>query len=121
MTLNIPTGATTARITFNTPNLTGNHYLAIQSKYGKEVYAWVMTLITSNNRYSEFEINITEAERKEHINAIYDYEVQNLALEVVETGLLKYITEEGGATGTTPFVSSNENREAPTYYRPQYD
>ena len=37
-----------------------------------------------------------------------------------KTGLLKYITEEGGATGTEPFISSNENREATTYYRPQY-
>ena len=124
MTIHIPTGATTLNVSFNTPNLTGTHYLAIQSQYGKDYWSWEMTPVSSNNRYSEFTINITEAERKEHINAIYDYEVQRLEGQtqiVVETGLLKYVTDEGGATGTTPFVSSNENREAPTYYRPQYD
>lgn len=120
MTLNIPTGVTTLNVSFNTPNLTGTHYLAIQSQWGKEVWSWEMTPVTSNDRYSEFLISITEAERKEHINAIYDYEVQDGSGNVMETGLLKYITEEGGSTGTTPYVSDNENREAPTYYRPQY-
>lgn len=120
MTLYLPTGATTARVSFNTPNLTTTHYLAIQSQASDEYWSWIMTPITANDRYSEFEINITEAERTAHINAIYDYEVQNQALEVVETGLLKYITEEGGSTGTVSYQSNNENRAAVTYYRPEY-
>ena len=123
MTLYLADGQTVANVTFNTPNLTGINYLVIQSQYGKEVYNWVMTLVSSNDRYSEFQINISEAERAEHINAIYNYEVQQIINNqqvVIETGLLKYITEEGGAMGTEPYISSNENREAPTYYRPQY-
>ena len=120
MTLYLPTGATTALVSFNTPNLTTTHYLAIQSQASDEFYSWIMTPIEANDRYSEFEINITEAERTAHINAIYDYEVQDLAQNVVETGLLKYITEEGGSTGTTAYQSNNENREAVTYFRPTY-
>ena len=124
MTLYLADGQTVANVTFNTPNLTGTNYLVIQSQYGKEVYNWVMTLVSSNDRYSEFQINISEAERAEHINAIYNYEVQQIINNqqvVIETGLLKYITEEGGAMGTEPYISSNENRDAVTYYRPQYE
>jgi len=120
MTLYLPTGATTAQISFNTPNLSTTHYLAIQSQASDEYWSWELTPVTSNNRYSEFVINITEAERTAHINAIYDYEVQDGSANIIETGLLKYITEEGGSTGTTPYQSNNENREAVTYYRPTY-
>jgi len=126
MTIYIPSGATTARISFNTPNLSGNdYYFAIQSQYAKEYWAWSLTPITSNDRYSEFEITITEEERAEHINAIYNYELQlveGTVQTIIETGLVKYITEEGGATGTTPYIapSAEENREATAYYRPQY-
>ena len=123
MTLYLADGQTTANVTFNTPNLTGTHYLTVQSQYSNEYWSWIMTPVLSNDRYSEFTINIIEAERTYHINAIYNYEVQQIVDNqqvVIETGLLKYITEEGGATGTETFISSNENREAPTYYRPQY-
>ncbi len=124
MTLYIADGQTTANVSFNTPNLTGTHYLAIQSQYSNEFWSWEMTPVTSNDRYSEFQISITLAERTAHINGIYNYEVQYINAQneqvVVESGLLKYITEEGGSNGTTAFVSNNENRDAVTYYRPAY-
>jgi len=119
MTLYIPENATSIRVSFNTPNLNTQHILAIQSQYNKNVYAWILTPIESNDRYSEFEIDIDAAERLEHINAIYNYEVQKDGI-VLERGLLKYITEEGGSNGSIEYVSDNETKEATQYYRPQY-
>lgn len=120
MTLYIADGQLTVNVSFNTPNLTTAHVLVIQSQYGKDVWYWDMTPVIATNRYSEFVIEITEPERLAHINAIYNYEVQDTAFNVVESGLLKYITEQGGSNGTTAFISNNENREAATYYRPAY-
>jgi hypothetical protein len=124
MTLYIADGQTTVNVSFNTPNLTGTHYLTVQSQASNEYWSWVMTPVLSNNRYSEFTINIIDPERTYHINAIYNYEVQYINAQneqvVVESGLLKYITEEGGSNGAIPYVSPNENRDAVTYYRPQY-
>lgn len=119
MTLYIPENTTSIRISFNTPNLNGDYVLAIQSQYNKNVWFWNMTLVESNDRYSEFEIDITSTERLAHINAIYNYEVQKDGV-VVESGLLKYITEEGGSNGAVAYVSDNETKEATQYYRPEY-
>tara|TARA_R110000772_G_scaffold208154_3_gene318635 strand:+ start:414 stop:773 length:360 start_codon:yes stop_codon:yes gene_type:complete len=119
MTLYIPTGATSLTLSFNTPNLDTEHILAIQTQWGKDVHAWILYPLTSNDRYSEFTIGITADERLQHINAVYDYEIQKDGVPI-ETGLLKYISEEGGSTGTDAYISNNENREATTYYRPIY-
>ena len=92
---------------------------ALGQKLFDRIEAWILTPIESNDRYSEFEIDIDAAERLEHINAIYNYEVQKDGI-VLERGLLKYITEEGGSNGSIEYVSDNETKEATQYYRPQY-
>ena len=119
MTLYIPTGATTGTLSFNTPNLAGDHDLAIQSQWGKGVWSWALTLLETNDRYTEFALSFTEDERKAHINGIYNYELQQSGA-VVESGLLKLVVEEGGSTGTVGYVSNNDDREATVYYRPEY-
>jgi len=120
MTLFLPTDAVTGTLAVNTPNLTpGTYYLAVQSQYNKNVWAWELTLLSSNERYSEFSYVISEDERKAHINGIYNYELQS-ETSVIEGGLLKMITEEGGSTGTQEYVSDKETTEAYTYYRPEY-
>lgn len=119
MTLYIPSNATTGRVSFNTPNLTGDHDLAIQSQWGKEVWAWTLTLVQSNDRYSEFELTFIEAERKAHINSVYDYELQQDGV-VIESGLLKIVVQDGGSFNEVQYISDNEDREADVYYRPEY-
>ena len=119
MTLFIPTGATTGTVSFNTPNLSGGHDLVIQSQWGKEIWAWSLTLLETNDRYTEFRLSFTEAERKAHINGIYNYELQQDGA-VIESGLLKLVVEEGGSFGTSEYISDNEDREATVYYRPEY-
>lgn len=121
MTLNIPTGATTKNVSLNIPNASGTYYFVIQSQALKEYWYWEMTIVETNDRYTEFQLTIIPEERLNHFNGIYNYEIQKDG-EVVQSGLVKYITEEGGATGFEPYVSTpeDENREGTVYYRPQY-
>lgn len=122
MTLFIPLNALTAFVSFNTPNITGpGHYMVLTSQYdNKDTFNFDLTAVTATNRYSEFLINITEADRTGHYNGIYNYELRDASHVVIESGLIKYTTEEGGSLGTTSYQSNNENREAVTYFRPEY-
>ena len=39
---------------------------------------------------------------------------------IKELGMYKLICEDGGDINTKPYISNNEQREADTYYRPNY-
>lgn len=121
MTLYIPTGATTKNISLNIPNASGDYFFVIQSQALKEYWYWQMSVVSTNDRYTEFEMAIIPEERVNHFNGIYNYSIQKDE-QIIQEGLVKYITEEGGATGTTPYTSTTEveNREGTVYYRPQY-
>ena len=119
MTLYIPTSATTGNVSFNVSNVSGTHELKITSQYGKEVTTWALTLVETNDRYSEFTLDFTEAQTKAHSNGIYNYILLQDG-ETINSGLLKLIIENGGSNDTVEYISDNDNREAPTYYRPEY-
>lgn len=121
MTLYIPTGATTVNVSLNIPNASGTNLFVIQSQALKEYWYWEMTIVETNDRYTEFQLNIIPEERVNHFNGIYNFSVQR-DQQIIYEGLVKYITEEGGSNGTVSFVSTpeDENREGTVYYRPQY-
>jgi len=80
-----------------------------------------MTLVTTNDRYSEFTIsnggNQTFGDK--HGNGMYNYVVKENT-GVIDSGSLKLIFSPGGGTGTQNYISDNENREAVVYYTPDY-
>ena len=120
MTFYLPTGATDFTFSSNLPNLSGSYYLAVQSRYNKNVWAWALNIEETNDRYTKFSLTISEQEREGHYNGVYDYEIQDGSANVLESGLLKWINEAGGSMNTVSYTSDNENREAYQYYRPNY-
>jgi hypothetical protein len=119
MTLYIPSNTTFGQVSFNTPNLSGDYDLVIQSQWGKEVWVWSLVLLETNDRYTEFTLTFTSDEQKAHVNGIYNYQLQQDG-NVIESGLLKLVVEDGGSFGTTEYISDNDDREATVYYRPEY-
>ena len=119
MTLYIPNGATNKSITFNTPNLIGSHTLKLISLYNKNEINWDLTLSQSNDRYSEFDMSISADDRLGHLNGIYTYHLLD-GETLIEYGLMKYISAQGGSNGTQPFISNKEELFADTYFRPTY-
>ena len=120
MTFYLPTGATTYEFSSNLPNLSGALVLAVQSRYNKNVWAWDLEIVETNDRYTKFRINLTAQEVAGHYNGIYDYEIQDASQNVLEAGLMKWINEDGGSMNTVSYTSDNESREAYQYYRPNY-
>jgi hypothetical protein len=121
MTFYLETGATTKEISTNITNLTpSTYYLAVTSQYNKNTWSFALTIVESNARYTKFSLPISASDREGHYNGIYDYEIKNIAGDIYDSGLLKWISEEGGSTNIEPYISNNENREAGQYYRPNF-
>ena len=124
MTLKFTTGTTSYSITFDIENASasGQWKLDLSSQLSNTLWkSYDLTLQNTNRRYTEFTFTIDNATTLEHINGIYNYEVYNTdAPTVVYSGLMKVVSGDGGTTGTTAYVSNNEDREAVVYYRPNY-
>ena len=124
MTLKFTTGTTSYSITFDIENASagGQWKLDLSSQLSNTLWkSYDLTLQTTNRRYTEFTFTVDNATTLEHINGIYNYEVYNTdAPTVIYSGLMKVVSGDGGTTGTTAYVSNNEDREAVVYYRPNY-
>ena len=119
MTLYIPTDATEYEFAVNLPNASGANYLVIQSQYNKNVWAWALTIVETNDRYTLFKMDVTEQERTGHFDGVYNYQIQDATPTVLVDGLMKWINEEG-AQKIVSYVSNNEIAEANQYYTPNY-
>lgn len=119
MTLYIPSDATSGNISFNVSNCSGLHQLKLTSLYGKEIFTWDLTIVETNDRYTEFSLSFTEQQRSAHLNGVYEYTILK-AGAYVQHGLLKLVIENGGSPDTVEYISNNEDRQAPVYYRPEY-
>ena len=105
---------------FNQPNATGAWKLVLQSQYSKkDVLDVDLTIYETNQRYSEFYFFAPDGFYNEHLEGVYDYFLTREGVSI-ETGNMKLVITPGGETGTTPYISDNENRKADTYYRPTY-
>tara|TARA_R110000796_G_scaffold33764_3_gene87327 strand:- start:3263 stop:3652 length:390 start_codon:yes stop_codon:yes gene_type:complete len=114
---------------WNIPNLNGDTAnngwnLVFKSQHSNmEVDLNVITLsVTGNDRFSKvnFAIIPPAIPAAQHINGIYEVELSNTSLGLSYKQVVKLITNTGGTTGTTPYISNNEDREAIVYYKPEY-
>lgn len=120
MTIYITDVDTMVSVAFNTPNLADSLTFTLTSQWSNtETVSVPLTLVESNDRYSEFFFTVPADLANEHKNGIYDYQLLD-GLNVVESGLCKLILEPGGTYGTEEYISNNDDREADVYYRPEY-
>tara|TARA_R110002124_G_scaffold215889_2_gene381749 strand:- start:759 stop:1118 length:360 start_codon:yes stop_codon:yes gene_type:complete len=117
-------------ITFNNTDLTYNFFingdfplangLKFMSMHSNTpLFDVDATVLIANTRYSQLEFTLSELIGLKHVEGIYRYIVFEDGVSVQE-GVVKVFTTPGGTTGTEPYISNNEDREATVFYRPQY-
>jgi hypothetical protein len=78
-------------------------------------------VITTNSRYTKCTFSTAALDlTDQHINGVYEARLYNDVLGLEYKQLVKIITSPGGSTGTKPYISDNEDREAIVYYKPEY-
>ena len=89
-------------------------------------YSYVDGTAFINDRYAKWEIELGNAFAESHKNGYYQM-VMSLPIgtdKPVAVGkvqnVIKIICKPGGDTNTKPYISNNEDREADTYFRPNY-
>lgn len=112
-------------IIVNEPNLTttaGFYRFKLQSQYSKKFLVnQTVTVHTTNDRYSSFNITIDNTLINSHTNGMYWYILEKVSdSSLIEKGIAKVITSPGGGTDFVEFVSNVDNREADVYFRPNY-
>ena len=77
--------------------------------------------IFTNDRYTRVTFStLFQDLALRHVNGIYEAELYNETFGLSYKQLVKLITSPGGSTGTKPYISDNEDREAIVYYKPEY-
>lgn len=120
--MTITVSATEFEFYINTPDLAlGDVSFDIKSQLSNDlIVTTTASVIDSNDRYSTISVTLNEEIQSKHYNGIYEYTVYSNE-NIYDTGLLKITTEPGGSTGTRPYVSNNEDRQAKVIYRPAYE
>lgn len=133
MTLKIyPSTDVESVLYWNVPNLPGlvsstdhNWQLSFKSQWSNTVLFIIsdpaLLGIVTNDRYTQCAFYTTSDDLADrHVNGIYEAELYNEVLGLSHKQLVKLITSPGGSTGTKPYISDNEDREAIVYYKPEY-
>lgn len=84
--------------------------------------------ITSNKRYSRWFADTSSIPnfKDQHRNGFYQmcttppFPVDQPTVGITNQGMIKLIFEPGGQINKVEYVSNNEQREADTYFRPNY-
>ena len=122
MTLEVPESNLIREFSSNLANLVvGSYTFTLTSQYSHQPLELPITLLSSNARYSTFEVTFPVGFGDSHKNAIYNYDI-SLSGTSLEKGLVKIITEPGGGLGTTNYTSTpaTEERVADVFFRPNY-
>lgn len=96
----------------------GNNPLVITSQYSQKVVLtiqpadWFFGI--TNARFEEIVATVPSTFKDEHQNGYYTWTIGTYS------AIVKIITQPGGGSGEVEYISSNENREAATYFRPNY-
>jgi hypothetical protein len=124
MTIKLVDNAVNSYVSFNVANVNPDNsfVFTLTSQWDKSKITRNAIIVDTNDRYTEFFIDINSSDQAlEHINGIYNYTLlDSTNNETIDTGVAKLISGTGGTTGTTRYISSNEDRNADTYYRPNY-
>lgn len=113
-----PAGSYTDAITFSMdiPNLTGDCLLATQSKYSQNLYTFELTIIETNDRYTEFATDYTDELGDYDIAGLFNYTLYEDLVEK-ESGVLKLINNlTKSLENKDKYVSPNENGESYIIY-----
>ena len=110
---------TIAKFYINNPStLDVNADLVIKSQYSQKNVLTIppadWSIDTQNARYIEIEATVPATFKDEHQNGFYTWTIGNYS------DIVKIITQPGGGAGEVEYISSNENREADVYFRPNY-
>lgn len=92
--------------------------LVIKSQYSQKAVLTIQpsdwAFGTVNARYEQIIATIPATFMNEHQNGYYTWTIGNYS------DIVKIITTPGGGLGEVEYISNNENREAETYFRPNY-
>lgn len=125
MTLYVPETNLVLNFTLNQTNLTlGAIYdFILTSQYSHQPIVMSAQATFSNARYTTFQVTFPVGFGDSHKNGIYYYDIKLIgAVDSIEKGLVKIVTEPGGTMGTTNFNAGidTEERVAEVFYRPNY-
>ena len=85
--------------------------------------------VIANDRYSKWFVDVSSIPgfSDQHRNGFYQFcttppfgPTDKPTIAVKTQGLIRLIFTPGGEMDTKPFISNNEQREADTYFRPNY-
>ena len=121
MTILVPESQLTQNFSLNIANATGSWEFTLVSQYSVQPVPLAATIDFTNARYTTFSVTFPTGFGDEHKNGIYNWNITNNGTQI-EAGLVKIITDPGGALGTQSFDSGviTENRVADVFYRPNY-
>jgi hypothetical protein len=121
MTLILQDNTTDYTLYFNVSDLEADTYrFELKSQYSNLVILDTPAdFISSNSRYTSFDIEVSPEMPEEHLNGIYEYRLYTTT-QNIDTGLLKLVTGSGSTPNTVQYESNNEDQEAPVYFRPNY-
>ena len=115
-----PSGSYTDAIHFsmNTPNVSGDITLMIESEYSKNYFAFDLTIVETNDRYTEFATDYTDELGDYDISGFYNYTLYQDSTPIMN-GKLKLINNKDYSIQNEPkYVSPNENGESYVIYNP---
>ena len=95
-----------------------NADLVLKSQYSQKnvltIAAADWNVSEQNSRYIEIEATVPSDFNETHQNGYYTWTIGDYS------DIVKIITQPGGGLGDVEYISSNENREADVYFRPNY-
>ena len=93
-----------------------NDPFTLKSQYSQEVIYTVSgyDVQEQNERYAKIVVPFPADFKDKHYNGYYTFCFGDLC------DIVKIITQPGGDTGKVEYISSNEDRDAEVFYRPNY-
>ena len=112
----------TFEMTVNQPNVSSTGTaITVRSQHSNDtLFFSAVSIVETNDRFTTVTCTLPTDFYKQHYNGIYEYELEANA-EVVDTGLVKIVTQPGGDFGKSEYISNNEDRQAKVIYRPSYE
>jgi hypothetical protein len=104
------------KISMNVPNLYGTIQLATQSRFSKNLHTFDLTVIETNDRYTEFATDYTDELGDYDISGLFNYTLYQNG-EPLFDGLLKFVNNKTESLeNKIKYVSPNENGDSYIIY-----
>ena len=118
-------GLEEAQLYFNIANIDSNalYDIEITSQYSHQPLLLANALISTNARYTHFQVQFPAGFSEDHKNGIYNWSIKYQNTDtIIQAGLMKIITNPGGLMWTKSFDAgtTTEERVSEVFYRPQY-